>query len=64
LALAWLLVARDVLLALVAFFLAHDPDAGAILVTMALVTLTFAYLGGNASQKKLADSLRELDQAR
>jgi len=43
------------LLALAAFFLARDPDAGAILTTMALVTLTFAYLAGKANQKKLAE---------
>ena len=51
-----------VLLALAALFLARDPDAGAILTTMALVTLTFAYLAGRVNQKKLADSLREMDQ--
>jgi len=51
------------LFALAAFFLARDPDAGATLVTMALVTLTFSYLAGIASQKKLADSLRQMDQS-
>jgi peptidoglycan/LPS O-acetylase OafA/YrhL len=51
------------LLALAAFFLARDPDAGATLVMMALVTLIFAYLAGKSGQKKLADSLQEMDKS-
>jgi len=48
------------LMALAAILLAHDPHAAVILSLMAFVTCSFAYFAGRASQKKLADSLRQM----
>ena len=49
--------------ALTAFFLAHDPEAAAILAMMACVTFGVTYTAGKTGQKKAADSLREMDQS-
>jgi hypothetical protein len=50
------------LLALAAVFLAHDNEAAVIISLMAIVTFTFAYFASRARQKKLADSLRQMDR--
>jgi hypothetical protein len=48
------------LMALAAIFLAHDRQAAVTLGLMAFVTFTFVYFVGRASQKKLAESLRQM----
>jgi VIT1/CCC1 family predicted Fe2+/Mn2+ transporter len=48
------------LVALAAIFLAHDRQAAVTLSLMAFVTFSFAYFVGRASQKKLAESLRQM----
>jgi len=48
-----------VLLALAAIFLAHDPEAAAVLAMMACVTFSFAYFVGRSVERKLADALRK-----
>jgi CDP-diglyceride synthetase len=52
-----------VLLTLAAIFLAHDSEAAAFLAVFACITSSFAYFAGKATQKKLADSLRQIDQS-
>jgi hypothetical protein len=49
-------------LAMAAVFLAHDPEAGVSLAVMACLTASFVYFAGKATQKKLADSLRQMDE--
>jgi len=51
------------LLALTANFLAHDPKAAIVLGMIACLTFGFAYIVGQASQKKLADSLQQMGAA-
>jgi hypothetical protein len=51
------------LLALTALFFAHDNEAAATLSLIACGTCGFTYFAGKAIQKKLADSLRHLDQS-
>jgi hypothetical protein len=51
------------LLALTAKFLAHDPKAAVLLAVIACLTFGFAYVAGQASQKKLADSLQQMGAA-
>lgn len=48
------------LMAWAAIFLAHDRQAAVTLSLMAFVTFSFAYFVGRASQKKLAESLRQM----
>jgi hypothetical protein len=51
------------LLALTADFLAHDPKAAWLLAIIACLTFGFAYVVGQASQKKLAHSLQQMGAA-
>lgn len=51
------------LLALTADFLAHDPKAALLLAIIACLTFGFAYFVGQASQKKLANSLQQMGAA-
>jgi hypothetical protein len=51
------------LLALTAGFLARDPKTAVLLAIFACLTFGFAHVVGQASQKKLADSLQQMGAA-
>lgn len=57
------LAACVLLLALVAFFVAHDSKAAMLLFMIGTLTSFTTAAAGNATRKKSLKSLREMDQA-